>query len=124
MLLVLRLLLFARFHYLFPRPEMALGVLAHVEHKIKPRDEPVTGLGHSHYQLAAEQSVAAVHRLVRKIELGGEHALLRRLHLDVVVAGAGGIERRQYGGPAGAALAIGEQKSAIAEGGAVGLAPP
>src|SRR5262249_57111805 len=53
------------------------GVLAHVEHKIEPRDEAVTSLGHSHHQLAAEQSVAAVHRLVRKIELGGEHALLR-----------------------------------------------
>src|SRR5215472_18423313 len=97
-------------------------VLAHVEHKIEPRDEPVTSLGHSHHQLAAEQSVAAVHRLIRKIELGGEHALLRRLHLDVVVAGAAGIERRQDGAQAVATLAIGEQMPAIAKAGAVVLA--
>src|SRR5262249_11667385 len=63
------------------------GVLAHVEHEIEPCGEPVAGLRHSHHQLAAEQSVAAVHRLVRKVELSGEHASLRRLHLDVVVAG-------------------------------------
>ena len=62
-------------------PDWNWGVLAHVEHEIEPRREPVAGLGHSHHQLAAEQSVAAVHRLVRKIELGGEHALPRRCTL-------------------------------------------
>jgi hypothetical protein len=45
-----------------------------IEHKIEPRGEPVAGLRHSHHQLAAEQSVAAVHRLVWKVELSGEHA--------------------------------------------------
>src|SRR5262245_7748475 len=79
----LRLRLLERLRHRIPRPER--GVLAHVEHKIEPREEPVAGLGHSHHQLAAEQSVAAVHRLVWKIELGGEHALLGRLDIDVVV---------------------------------------
>src|SRR5262245_22704991 len=99
-----------------------IGTLAHVEHKIEPRDEPIAGLGHSHHQFAAEQSVAAVHRLVWKIELGGEHALLRRLQLDVIVAGAAGIERRQDGAQAVAALGIGEQMPAIAKAGVVVLA--
>src|SRR5262249_47502320 len=99
-----------------------IGTLAHVEHKIEPRGEPIAGLGRSHHQLAAEESVAAVHWLVRKIELSGEHALLRRLHLDVVVACAAGIEGRQDGAQAVAALGIGEQVSAIAKAGVVVLA--
>src|SRR5262252_7162463 len=99
-----------------------IGTLAHVEHEIEPCGEGALGLGHAHLQLAAEQSVATVHRLVRKIELGGEHALLRRLHLDVIVAGAAGIERRQDGAQAVAALGIGEQVSAIAKAGVVVLA--
>src|SRR5262249_58216183 len=54
------------------------GVLAHVEHKIEPRDEPVTGLGHSHHQLAAEQSVTAVPPLPPGKKLGGGGARLCR----------------------------------------------
>src|SRR6516164_3260157 len=99
-----------------------IGTLAHVEHEIEPRGEDALGLGHAHHQLAAEQSIAAVHRLIRKIELSGEHALLRRLHLDMVVAGAAGVERRQDGAQAVAALGIGEQMPAIAKAGVVVLA--
>src|SRR5215472_9127624 len=99
-----------------------IGTLAHVEHEIEPCGEPVAGLRHSHYQLAAEQSVAAVHRLVRKVELSGEHASLRRLHLDVVVAGAAGIERRQDRAQAVAAVGVREQMPAIPKAGIVVLA--
>jgi hypothetical protein len=98
------------------------GVLAHVEHEIEPRREVVASVGHSHHQLAAEQAVTPVRRLVRKIELRGEHALLWRLHLDVIVAGAAGVERRQDGPEAIAALGVGEQVSAIAESASVVLA--
>src|SRR5262249_61163237 len=59
---------------------------------------------------------------VRKIELSGEHALLRRLHLDVVVAGAAGKERGQDGAQAVAAVGIGEQMPAIGKAGVVVLA--
>src|SRR5262249_51575796 len=48
-------------------------------------------------------------------ELGGEHALLRHLHLDVIVTRAAGIERGQDGAEAVAALGIGEQVPAIAK---------
>src|ERR1700758_5551290 len=68
-----------------PKRKRAGGLLAHVEHEIEPCGEPVAGLRHSHHQLAAEQTVAAVHRLVRGVELGGGHASLRRLHPYVVV---------------------------------------
>src|SRR5215467_9526429 len=100
-----------------PRTEKSF--LAHVEHEIEPRGEAVPGLGHSHQELAAKEAIAPVHRLVRKIELGREQALLRRLHLDVVVAGAAGVERRQDGAEAVAALHIGEHVSAIAKAGIV-----
>src|SRR5205823_14890840 len=101
-----------------PSPEEPTPSSAYRE-QIEPRGEAVAGLGHAHHQLAAEQAVAAVHRLVGKIELGGEHRPLRGLHLDVVVPRAAGIERRQYGAEAIAAVAIGEKVSAIAEAGIV-----
>src|SRR5262252_3126748 len=67
------------------------------------------------HQFAAEQSIAAAHRLVRKVELSGEHASLRRLNLDVVVAGASGVERRQDRAQAVAAVGVGKQMPAIAK---------
>src|SRR5262249_9954323 len=76
-------------------PANGKSLLAHVEHEIEPRGEAVPGLGHSHQKLAAKEAIAPVHRLVRKIELGREEPLLRRLHLDVIMAGAPGVERRQ-----------------------------
>src|SRR5712691_11382327 len=89
--------------------------LAHIEHEIEARGEAVAGLGHAHHELAAEEAVAAVHRLVREIELSGEHRPFRRLHLDVVVAGAAGVERRQDRAEPVAALGVGEQVPAIAK---------
>src|SRR5947207_3061615 len=76
---------------LSPANERPWRLLAHVEDEIEPRGKRVPRLGRSHHQLAAEQAVAPVHRLVREIELGREHALLRRLHLDVIVAGTADI---------------------------------
>src|SRR5215471_6345053 len=69
----LRLRLLERLRHRSPTGK-GWDLLAHVEHEIEPRSEPVAGLRHSHHQLAAEQSVTAVHRLVRKVELGGKHA--------------------------------------------------
>src|SRR5215471_10063739 len=66
--------------------------LPHVEHEIEPRGKAVAGIGHAHHQLAAKEAVAAVRRLVREIELRGEQRPLRRLHLEMVVAGSAGID--------------------------------
>src|SRR5215467_7550727 len=51
---------------------LSAGPLADVEHEIEARGKAVAGLGHAHHELAAKEAVAAVHRLVREIELGGE----------------------------------------------------
>src|SRR5262249_42594950 len=93
--------------------------LAQVEDEIEARGQAVAGVGHAHHQLAAEQAVAGVGRLVGEIKLGGEHRPLRRLDLHVVVAGAPGIERRQDGAEAVAAGLVGEEVAAIAEAGIV-----
>src|SRR3954469_25356075 len=84
--------------------------------------ESVSGFGHAHHQLAPEQTITAVARLVRKVQLGGEHRLLRGLNLDVIVARAAGIERRQDRAKAIASGVIGKQVSAIAKAGIVVIA--
>ncbi len=62
-----------------------------------------------------EEVVAGVGGLVREIELRGQELLAGRLHLDVIVAGAAGIESRHDGAEAIAALLVGEHMTAIAE---------
>src|ERR1700730_11001980 len=59
-----------------PPERKGCRLLAHVEDEIETRGKGVPRLGHPHHQLAAEQAVAPVHRLVRKVELRGENALL------------------------------------------------
>src|SRR5438874_11547971 len=56
-------------------------VLPQIEHEIEPRRKAIPSLRHAHQELAPEQAVAAVGRFIGEIELGGENALLRRLHL-------------------------------------------
>src|SRR4029077_3235136 len=105
-----------------PANERPWRLLAHVEDEIEPRGKRVPRLGRSHHQLADGQAVAPAHRLLREIELGREHALLRRLHLDVIVAGTADIERRQYRAEAESTLRVREQVPAIAESAVVVLA--
>src|SRR5262245_23575904 len=63
--------------------------LPHIHDEIEPCRHAVAGVGGAHQELAAEQAVAPVRRLVGgKIELGGEHRPLRCLHLHVIMAGA------------------------------------
>src|SRR5262249_62245001 len=54
------------------------GVLAHVEHEIEPCGEGALGLGHAHHQLAAEQAVATVHRLLPQVKARRKQAPLPR----------------------------------------------
>src|SRR5262249_48705880 len=51
----------------------------------------------------------------RKQNMGGGPPPLRRLNLDVVVAGASGVERRQDRAQAVAAVGVGKQMPAIAK---------
>src|SRR5437763_3681632 len=93
----------------------SLAALSNVENEIEPRSKPVARFRHAHQQLGAEQAIAAVHRLVWKIQLRREQRPLRRLHLHVVVARASRVERRQNGAKTVAPLAVREQMAAIAE---------
>src|SRR6476660_8549483 len=51
---------------------MRARILAMVEHEIEPGVEFAVHLRDPHQQLLAKQAVAAVHRLVREIELRGQ----------------------------------------------------
>src|SRR5262249_58312871 len=70
---------------------------------------------HTHQQLAMEEIVTGVGRLAGKIELRSQEPLAGRLHLDVIVPGAAGIEPRLDGAEAIATLRVGEHMTAIAE---------
>src|SRR5262249_52023123 len=96
--------------------------LPQIQHEIEPGGEAVPRLGHAHQQLTPKQAVAAVHRLVGEVELGREHRPFWRLHLDVIVPGAAGIDRRQDGAKAVTPLPVAEQVAAVAEAGVVVLA--
>src|SRR2546428_628352 len=81
-------------------------------------DDEVEGAGaplfHLHHELRPKQAITLVAWLVREIELAGEHASARRLHLDVDVSRAAGIFRRHDGLEAVAALGVGELVTAVA----------
>jgi hypothetical protein len=64
-----------------------------LQNDIEARRKSITGIGHLHDKLAAEQAVCAVSSLVGKIELRGQQpAFARRLDFDVVVPRAAGIK--------------------------------
>ena len=98
---------------------MHVEALAHVEHEIKARGKALLRFGHVHQQLAAEQTIRAIVCFAGKIELRGEHAAARRLHLDVKVAGPPFVGRRHDGEKAIAACGIGELMAAQPEAGVV-----
>src|SRR5436190_22575965 len=62
------------------------------DHEVEPSGEPSGAVGCANQQLATKQAVGTVLRLTREIELGGQHATARRLHLDMDMAGAAGID--------------------------------
>src|SRR5882672_4692065 len=89
--------------------------LAHVDDEVEARRHAGARGRDTHQQLAMEEVVAGVGGLAGKIELGGQEPLARRLHLDMIVPGAAGIEPRLDGAEAIAALLVGEHMTAIAE---------
>jgi hypothetical protein len=93
--------------------------LLHVEDKIEARCEAVWGFRYSHHQVAAEQAIALVGRLIGKIELRRKHRSFWSLHFDVIVTGAARIDRGHDGAETIATLIIGKDVSAIAEAGVV-----
>src|SRR5262249_60780433 len=94
-------------------PRVVAGsVLTEVEDEIEPAKQAVVGLVEAHDQLAAEQAVAAVERLVGEIKLGREHRLAGRLHLHVDVPGAAVVAAPPDRAQGEAAGLIGEQMPA------------
>src|SRR5687767_5580999 len=89
--------------------------LTYIKDEIEPRDMPLARLGEFHQQLAAKQAVAAVGGLVWKIELGCQHPAAARLHLDVIVRGAAGIDRGPDGAEAVTSVGVGELMAAVAK---------
>src|SRR5262249_40504566 len=80
------------------REDRAAGQgLAHIEHEIEAPRAALARPLHLHHQLAAEQTVAAVPGFVGEVELGGEQAAARWLHLHVIVPGAALVRRRHDG---------------------------
>src|SRR4051794_29693668 len=69
---------------------------------------------HAHDEIRAEDAVALVLRLAGKVELRREDAAAGRLHLDVDVARAAGVNRRQDRLQPPVPVGIGELVAAIA----------
>src|SRR5215510_7328922 len=98
-----------------PGGSPAADCLAHIDDEVEARRHAGAWASDLHQQLAMEEAVAGVEGFAREIELRGQQPLAGRLHLDVIVPRAPGIEARLDGGEAIAALRIGEDMAAIAE---------
>src|SRR4029453_2216779 len=93
----------------------AAECLAHIDDEVEARRHAGARAGDLHQQLAMEEAVAGVEGFAREVELRGQEPLAGRLHLDVIVPRAPGIEPRLDGAEAIAALRVGEDMAAIAE---------
>src|SRR5262249_55567748 len=89
--------------------------LAHINDEVEARRHAGFWAGDLHQQLAVEEVVAGIEGFARKIELRRQQPLPGRLHLDVIVPRAPGLEARLNGAEAIAALRIGKDMAAIAE---------
>src|SRR5262245_7383774 len=96
-------------------PPSVENALPHVEHEVEASGETAAGLGDLHQKLTAEQAIAAVLGLARKVELRGEQSAPGRLYLDVVVARAALVGRRHDREKAVASLSVGKLVPAQAE---------
>src|SRR5215207_4065371 len=95
-------------------PPMATTGIELDQHEGEETDLAVAifGVGEVHHQTGVEDAVEFVLRLVRKIELRGEHVRLRFLRLDVDMPGAAGIDPGHDGGQLVAAGGVGELMAA------------
>src|SRR5262249_4450561 len=89
--------------------------LAHVDDEVEARRHAGARPSHTHQQLATEEIVTGVGRLAGEKNRRVAAGLAGRLHLDVIVPGAAGIEPRLDGAEAIATLRVGEHMTAIAE---------
>src|SRR5262245_21081537 len=89
--------------------------LAHVDDEVEARRHAGTRPSHTHQQLAMEEVVTGIGGLAGKIELRSQETLAGRLHRDVIVPGAAGIEPRLDSAEAITTLRVGEHMTAIAE---------
>src|SRR4029077_18542776 len=86
--------------------------LAHIDDEVEACRHAGTGASEAHQQLLMKEVVASVGGLAREIELRGQESLAGRLHLDVIVPSAAGIEAWLDGAEAIAAQGVGEHVTA------------
>src|SRR6266446_9925044 len=89
------------------------------DHEVEPPGERSRVFGCPHQQLLAKQAIGTVLCLTGKIELGGEHAAVARLHLNMDMARAAGINAGHDAAQSIAAFRISELMAAQAETGIV-----
>src|SRR5688572_25210792 len=75
-------------------PNRMSSASLYVQHEVERRSLAVLGILHRQQQGGPKDAVRGVPRLVREVELCGEHRLIRRLHLHVDVARAPRIQAR------------------------------
>ena len=97
-------------------------MLPDFQNKIKRSHDPLLGLLHGYQQLREEKRVALVARLSRKIELCGEHRLVRGLDFDMDVRRTPWVKARKNGFKIVTAGIIGELVAAQPVAGVVILA--
>ena len=80
-----------------PSSRLCKGHLRHVQHEGELGLFTFRCIRERHEQCGIEDAVALVAGLCRKVELGSENRLVRRLHAHVNVARAAGIDARHDG---------------------------
>src|SRR6266446_4674047 len=89
------------------------------DHEVEPPGERSRVFGCPHQQLLAKQAIGTVLCLTGKIELGGEHAAVARLHLNMDMARAAGINAGHDAAQSITSFRISELMAAQAETGIV-----
>src|SRR5438270_8282225 len=95
------------------------SLVSSVEHEVETPGEPPFVFGGAHQELAAEQAVGTILSLAREIELGGQYAAAARLHLDMDMARAAGIDAGHNAAQPIASFGVAELMAAQAETGIV-----
>jgi hypothetical protein len=98
-----------------PAQDTDANVLTDIKHEIELASETGAGVRYPYQQFALKQAITQVLWFVGEIELRGEQAAARRLHLDVIVPCAAGIDLRHDGAEAKSAVEPGGDMATISK---------
>src|SRR5439155_8677741 len=94
-----------------------------VQDEVESGGLAVAGVPDGHHEVLTKDTITLVARLVGEIELGRERRLIGRLHLDVDMARAAGVEAGDDRLQAKAAVGVGELVPAHLEAAVVVVTP-